>query len=121
MLRVRHQNQRNAFGTWLTTCTDGKWSYADSVPRELLISHPDSSKSPIKQEEVTESKKMLRIYDSPPGGNAGHLTYIKAKATQWVNGTRNGHLPSHIAWVAYKHQLWPRSLCYGLGTMPNNM
>jgi hypothetical protein len=85
------------------TCTDGKWSYADSVPRELLITNPDGSKSPIKQEVVTESKKTLGVYDSPAGGNAGHLTYIKAKATQWVKRMRNGHLSSHIMWIAYKH------------------
>jgi hypothetical protein len=33
---------------------------------------------------------------------------------------KNGHLPSHVAWIAYKHQLWP-SLRYGLGTMTNDM
>jgi hypothetical protein len=32
----------------------------------------------------------------------------------------NGHLLRHIAWVAYRQQLWP-GLCYGLGTMTNNM
>jgi hypothetical protein len=32
---------------------------------------------------------------------------------------KNGHLPSHVVWIAYKHQLWP-SLGYGLGTMTNN-
>ncbi len=32
----------------------------------------------------------------------------------------NGHLPGHIAWVAYKHQLW-LGLGYGLGAMTNNM
>jgi hypothetical protein len=32
----------------------------------------------------------------------------------------NSHFPSHIAWVAYRHQMWP-GLCYGLGTMTNNM
>jgi hypothetical protein len=83
-----------------------KWSYADLVLTELLITNLDGSKSPIKQEEVTESKKMLGIYNSPARGNAGHLTYIKAKATQWINRMRNSHLPSHIVLVAYKHQLW---------------
>jgi hypothetical protein len=43
------------------TCTDGKWTYADIEPRELLIMNPDRSKIPIKQEEATESKKMLGI------------------------------------------------------------
>jgi hypothetical protein len=32
----------------------------------------------------------------------------------------NGHLPSHIAWVAYRHQLWP-GLRYGLGIMTNDI
>jgi hypothetical protein len=82
--------------------------------------NPDSTKSPIKQEEVTASKKTLGIHDSPAGGNKGHLSYIKDKATHWVTRMTNGHLPSHIAWVAYKHQLWPR-LCYGLGTMTNDL
>jgi hypothetical protein len=30
------------------TCTDREWSYANIVPRELLITNPDGSKSPIK-------------------------------------------------------------------------
>ncbi len=62
---------------------------------------------------------MLGIYNSPSGGNEGHLSYILEKATQWVNRMKNDHLPSHVAWIAYKHQLWP-SLQYGLGTMTNN-
>ena len=32
----------------------------------------------------------------------------------------NGHLPSHMAWVAYRHQLWP-GVRYGLGTMTNDL
>jgi hypothetical protein len=31
---------------------------------------------------------------------------------------QNGHLPGHIVWTAYKHQLWP-GLRYGLRTMTN--
>ena len=33
---------------------------------------------------------------------------------------KNGHLPSIIAWVAYKLQLWT-GLRYRLGTMTNNL
>ncbi len=33
---------------------------------------------------------------------------------------QNGHLPSHMAWTAYKLQLWP-GLHYGLGTMTNDL
>jgi hypothetical protein len=66
------------------------------------------------------SKKTLGIHDSPVGGNAGNLDHIKTKATTWVNRMTNGHLPSHMARVAYKHQLWPR-LQNGLGTMNNDI
>ncbi len=66
------------------------------------------------------SKKTLGIYDSPAGGNNGHLNYIKGKATTWVNRMTNGHLPSYMAWVAYKHQVW-MGLWYRLGTMTNNI
>ncbi len=66
------------------------------------------------------SKKTLGIYDSPAGGNNSHLDHIQGKAMTWVNRMTNGHLPSHMAWVAYKHQLWP-GVRYGLGTMTNNI
>jgi hypothetical protein len=87
---------------------------------ELKITNPDSTKSPIKREKATESNATLGIYNSPSGGNKGHLSFILDKATQWVNRMKNGHLPSHVAWIAYKQQLWP-SLRYGLGTMTNDM
>jgi hypothetical protein len=32
----------------------------------------------------------------------------------------NGHQPSHIVWVAYRHQLWPGLRC-GLGTIANDI
>ncbi len=89
------------------TCVDGEWTYADIVPRGLLITNPDGVKSPIKQEEVSVSKKTLGIYDAPAGGNTGHLEHIKSKAMTWINRMTNGHLPSHVAWAAYRHQLWP--------------
>jgi hypothetical protein len=101
-------------------CFDGEWTYADEMTMELRIMNPDGTKSPIKQEKVTESKKTLGIYDSLSGGNKGHLSFIVNKATQWVNRIKNGYLPSHVAWIVYKHQLWP-SLRYGLGTMTNDM
>ncbi len=68
----------------------------------------------------SQSPKRLGIYDSPSGGNEGHLSPIVNKATRWVNRMKNGHLPSHVAWIAYKHQLWP-SLQYGWGIMTNDM
>ncbi len=102
------------------TCIDGKWTYADIVPRELFSTNLDSTKTAIKQEEVSVSKNTLGIYDAPAGGNKGHLNHIKSKMTTWINRMTNSHLPSHIAWVAYRQQLWP-SLRYGLGTMTNDI
>jgi hypothetical protein len=69
---------------------------------------------------VTKSKKTPGIYDAPAAGNEGHLDYIRSKATTWIDRMANGHLPSHITWVAYRHQLWP-GLRYGLGTMTNEI
>ena len=94
--------------------------YADIAPRELFITNPDDTKSAIKQEEVSVSKKTLGTYDAPAGGNEGHLDHFESKVTTWINRMTNGHLPSHIAWVAYIQQLWP-GLRYGLGTMTNDI
>jgi hypothetical protein len=66
-------------------CKDGEWVYAETVPRKMLITNPNGTTSPIKQEKVAESKKTLGIHDSPSGGNAGHLSFIKAKVGTWVN------------------------------------
>jgi hypothetical protein len=77
------------------------------VPWEMVITNPDDTTSPISQEQVTTSKKTLGIHDSPLGGNSAHLTYIKEKVGKWVSRMSNGHLPSHMVWVAYRHQLWP--------------
>ncbi len=89
------------------TCKDREWMYTDIVPREFYITNLDGTKSLIKQEEATMSKKTLGIHDLLMGCNASHLDHIKTKATTRVNRMTNGHLPSHMAWAAYKHQLWP--------------
>jgi hypothetical protein len=76
--------------------------YAEMTHQEMFVNNPDGTKSPIKQEKVTNSRKMLGIHDSPAGGNAYHLSYIKDKASIWVHRMQSGHLPCHIAWTAYK-------------------
>jgi hypothetical protein len=86
----------------------------------MLITNPYGTTSPIKQEKVKESKKTLGIHDSPLGGKATHLLFIKGKVSTWVNRMTNGHLPKHMAWIAYKHQLWP-GVRYGLGAMTNDL
>ncbi len=102
------------------TCNKGEWSYVVHSDFELSVTNPDGFKSSIKQEEASTSKKTLGVYDAPSGGNQGHLEYIHGKLTKWINRMRNGHLPSHMAWIAYKLQLWP-GLRYGLGTMTNDL
>ncbi len=101
-------------------CKEGERKNVELVPREMLITNPDNTTSPIKQEKVTESKKTLGIHDSPLGGNTTHLLFIKGKVSTWVNRMMNGHLPNHMAWIAYKYQLWP-GVRYGLGTMTNDL
>ncbi len=90
------------------------------TPRELFIMNQDGTKSYIDQEEVTVSKKTLGIHDSPAGGNKGHLKCIQQKASMWTSKMTNGHLPHHMAWIAYKLQLWT-GLRYRLGTMTNDI
>ncbi len=34
-------------------CKDGEWTYAEMVPREMMITNPNGTTSPIKQEKVT--------------------------------------------------------------------
>jgi hypothetical protein len=38
-------------------CVDDKWKYVDMVPRELVITNPDGTTSPISQEQVITSRK----------------------------------------------------------------
>jgi hypothetical protein len=91
------------------------------VLRKLFITNPDGSRSAIMQEDVTvSSKKTLCIRNLPAGGNEGHLMHIQDKASMRTSRMANGHLPHHMAWVAYRHQLWP-GLQYGLGTMTNDI
>ena len=38
----------------------------------------------------------------------------------WIERIGYARLPTHLAWVAYKRQLWP-SLRYGIGTLSNTI
>jgi hypothetical protein len=80
-------------------CVDGEWTYPDMIPREMGITNPDGTTSPIKQERVTSSKKTLEIHGSPSGGNSTHLAFIKEKVNVWVSRMGNCHLPNHMARV----------------------
>ena len=102
------------------TCKEGEWEYTVHSGFGLYMNNPDRSMGSIKQEEIQTSKKTLGIYNSPAGGNQGHLEYIHGKLTKWINRMRNGHLPSHMSWIAYKLQVW-LGLRYGLDTMTNDL
>ena len=99
---------------------EGRWCYADVSDFELTITCPDGGVNKINQKSPTTSMKTLGVVDAPAGGNIGHLEYIKSKTAIWVNRMKNGHLPSHIAWIAYRLQLWA-SIRYGIGTMTNDI
>jgi hypothetical protein len=101
-------------------CKDREWSYAKMVLRKLFIINPDGSRSTIMQEDMTVSKKTLGIHDLLAGGNEGHLKHIQEKDSRWTSRMTNGHLPHHMAWVVYRHQLW-LGLQYGLGSMINDI
>jgi hypothetical protein len=99
---------------------EGRWSYVDVSDFELKITGPNGGVHVITQKSPTTSMKTLGVVDAPEGGNKGHLEYIKSKTATWVSRMKNGHLPSHIAWIAYRLQLWA-SLRYGIGTMTNDI
>jgi hypothetical protein len=101
-------------------CVGGVWFNIEHNDFELNVTNPDGSRSVVEQKSVTKSMKTLGVHDSPIGGNKGHLDYIRDKATSWVNKMKNGHLSSHVAWIAYRLQLWP-GLRYGIGTLTNDI
>jgi hypothetical protein len=82
------------------TCNKGEWSYAVHSDFNLFVDNPDGTKSGIKQEEVSTSKKTLGIYDAPSGGNQGHLEYIHGKLTMWI--ARMQMVISQLIWLGLR-------------------
>ena len=101
-------------------CEAGIWSYVDTSDFELKITNAERKETIIEQKTPTMSMKTLGVNNTPAGGNAAHLDYLSNKIKVWINRMKNGHLLSHIAWIAYKLQLWA-SLRYGIGTMTNDI
>ena len=87
-------------------CEEGIWTFTTESEHDITITNLNGDRNTIHQKEVSSEMKTLGVYDSPAGGNKGHLDYIKKKASTRTNRMKNGHLPSNIAWVAYKLQLW---------------
>jgi len=78
------------------------------------------NQEPDKPRGGNSVQETLGIHNAPAGGNEEHLKHIQQKASTWTDRMTNGHLPHHMAWIAYRLQLWP-GLRYGLGTMTNDI
>ncbi len=87
-------------------CVKGIWSYVDVSDFKLKTTREDGEVEVINQKSPTTSMKTLGVNDAPAGESKGHIEYIRTKTATWINRMKNGHLPSHIAWIAYKLQLW---------------
>ncbi len=62
---------------------------------------------------------MLRVWLSLDSTDATHLNQVVVKKVgKLVNKLKNTHLPIHLAWKAYKYQLWPGAR-YGIPTLAN--
>ena len=90
------------------------------VDWELLIPQDDGTVKAIKQLDINESKKTVGVWDCSAGGNDEQLEHINKKMEDWIHCMRNGHLPPHMGWIAYRLQLWP-GVRYGIGTMKNDV
>ena len=101
-------------------CVEGTWQYTEMVQWELLIPQDDGTVTKIKQLDVNKSKKTLGVRDFLAGGNEEQLEHITKKMEEWIHRMQNGHLPTHMGWIAYRLQLWP-GVRYGIGTMTNDV
>jgi hypothetical protein len=98
-------------------CHNGEWEYKNDMSHNLTILMPGGDRTKITQLPVTEGKKMLGVWSSPTGSDEKHLQeVILGKTSKWVGRLKNAQLPVHLAWKAYRYQLWP-SIRYGLGTL----
>ncbi len=73
---------------------------------EVTIPLLDDTCSKTKIEQLETDKETLEIWDSPLGGNKEHCKVIHNKMKLWINCMKNGQLPSHVACIGYRLQLW---------------
>jgi hypothetical protein len=89
-------------------CREGEWEYDDTKLYELTIILPDGTRKAIMQFHVMDSRKMMGVWSLPNGSDKKHLQEVViGKTTKWVGKLKNSHLPVHLAWKAYRFQLWP--------------
>jgi hypothetical protein len=101
---------------------DGSWQYntTSASTLKLTIPLPDSTMEEIAQLPITEVRKILGAWLSPDELDATHLQEVViGKVAKWTGRLKNAHLPTHLAWTAYCHQLW-LGVKYGLSTLANS-
>ena len=99
--------------------TNGSWNYKAKVDWELMIPLPDGTSCIVDQASCDTSMKMLGVWSCPSGIDNTHLKEnVVGKMETWIIRTRNGRLPSSLAWRSYQWKLWP-GLRYGLATLGN--
>ena len=76
------------------------WRYAriDETPAELHVRDQFGQVQKLERLEVSEARRTLGVRIAMDGNNNAEFMYLKGVATNWVENTRNGHLPSHYAW-----------------------
>ncbi len=101
---------------------DKSWQYADNNTSNLRLTTPllNGTMEEITQLPVTEARKTLGIWSSPDGLDSMHLQeVVVGKVTKWVGCLKNAQLPTHLAWEAYRHQLWS-GVKWSLSTLVNS-
>jgi len=86
---------------------DGKWGWRKTEGTEMEVPVDDGRTHVFKSLPMYEEREFLGVFDSPEGGNKEQLEKISEKVSTWIQRMRNGHLPSFLGWIAYKHKLWP--------------
>ena len=57
-------------------CEEGVWEYTAESEHKITITNSNRDRNTINQKAVSTEMTTLRVYDSPAGGNKGHLDYI---------------------------------------------
>ena len=73
---------------------------------ELEIEGDDNNTEIVKSLDKKEGKEFLGVWDGPAAGSKGQLKNISGKYGTWTPRMKNGHLPPHMGWMAYKYKLW---------------
>ena len=82
---------------------------------------PDGYSDVLDQHYVTHLKETLDSQSYPLGGSEDQLVISRKTMESWcINKMTNGHLPSSLAWLSYRRQLWP-GISYGLGMLTNDI